>query len=131
MTAEKESGRVASPFLLSRSRVKGSLLLAEHPAAAVLGLINWRCMSRQCTLADRTVDLDIVLALPFRPSRVTSAQSGTIQFQTGGDCAGSEIERWAGDKIHKLIKGDVCADGCCVPQAATGGSRLPSLRITV
>ena len=60
-------------------------------------------MSRQCTLADSTVDLDIVLALPFRPSRVTSAQSGTIQFQTGGDCAGSEIERWAGDKIHKLV----------------------------
>ena len=102
-TADRASGRVASPFLLSRSRVEGSLLLAERPSAAVLGLINWRCMSRACTLADSTVQLEVVLALPFRPTRAASAQSGDVHFATGEACADAEIQGWAGDQAQRLL----------------------------
>ena len=102
-TADRTSGRVASPFLLSRSRVEGSLLLAERPSAAVLGLINWRCMSRACTVVDSTVQLEVVLALPFRPTRAASAQSGDVQFTTGEACADADIQGWAGDQAQRLL----------------------------
>lgn len=94
---------VRPPATVSEQQVEAMLLLTNRSDAtgggpgAVVGLVNWRCVSDDCGPTDGAVSaLRIHARLPFAPRSAFSAANGEpLEFRTGKACRGEAASQWA------------------------------------